>query len=461
MVSVTVMGGGLGGLAFALQAARRGHQVTLLEHDGAPGPGPYNGIATTWPRPGVPHFRQPHHYLARAVRVLQEELPDVLAAVLARGAKQDAVDEPGDDYHMWARRPVLEAEFWHAAERTQNLTLRCGVVARGLVTGPDCHGVPRVAGVLTSEGDTVRADLVVDATGRMSHAARWLGRLPTRPVSEQAHSCRLWYVTRHYRLRPGTQFPALNVPIAGILDYLTAIAFPADSGLFSLAFLLSADDPYRQRLRVPDVFDRVQREIPMMAPWIDCGEPVDIPRPVGGLENRWRRLVDSRGPIVAGLVLLGDAAMHTNPTWGRGISVALWQGQYLAGRLDDAAHDACRFAADADSWTVAKLGVLYTSQVAADEARRCHITAALRGERLAPPTDIVNRIIAATAAMRDHDPLVRAASNNVYNLLSTPRELMLDRPVAARILTFLKAHPVIEQPPDHLDRDAFEKLVSR
>lgn len=460
MVSVTVMGGGLGGLAFALQAARRGHQVTLLERDGIPCPGPYDGNPRTWHRPGVPHFRQPHHYLGRAVRVLQEELPDVLAAVLARGAERDAVDELSNDYHLWVRRPVLEAEFWRATQCSSNITVRCGVVARGFVAGSDCHGVPRVTGVLTSEGDTVRADLVVDATGRQSRASRWLARLPTRPISEQAHSCRFWYVTRHYRLRQGAKFPALNVPIAGILDYLTAIAFPADSGLFSLAFLLSTEDPYRQRLRVPDVFDRVQREIPVMAPWIDCGEPIDVPRPVGGIENRWRRLVDNRGPVVAGLALLGDAAMHTNPTWGRGISVALWHGQYLAGRLEDAAHDACQFAAAADAWTVAQLGVLYTSQVTADEARRCHIAAALRGERLPPPSDTVNRIIAATGAMRDHDPAVRAASNSVYNLLSTPRELMSDRRVGGRILAFLKAHPVIEQPPGTLDRDTFERLVS-
>ena len=462
MVSVTVIGGSLAGLAFALQAARRGHQVTVLEHDHGPPPGPLDAVSPLWPRPGVPHFRQPHHYLARAVRVMQEEMPDVLTAVLGHGAQQDPVDGGGDaaDRHLWVRRLVLEAELWRAAERAPGLTVRCGVLARGFMTGPDCHGVPRVAGVLTSEGERIGADLVVDASGRRSRTPRWLARLPTRPVAEQADSCRFWYLTRDYRLRPGAAFPTLQVPIATVLDYLTAIAFPADGGLFSLAFALSADDPYRQRLRVPEVFDRVQRQIPMMAPWLDCADPLDVPRPVGGIENRWRRLVDDRGPVVAGLVLLGDAAMHTNPTWGRGISLAFWHGQHLADRLDGAVGDGCRFVADADSWAAAQLGDLYTSQVTADEARRRQIAAALRGDRLPPPTDLVNRVVAAIAAMRDDDPLVRRASDRVYNLLATPRELMSDRQVAGRILTFLKAHPVLEQAASHPDRATFERLVS-
>jgi flavin-dependent dehydrogenase len=460
MVSVIVMGGSLAGMAFSLQAARRGHQVTVLEHDHGPRPGPAGESLATWHRPGVPHFRQPHHYLARAVQVLQEDLPDVLAGVLEHGAQQDVLDGNDQACHLWVRRRVLEAELWRAAERTPAITLRCGVMARGFVRGPERRGVPTVAGVLTSSGDTVGADVVVDATGRRSRAPRWLAKLPTRPVTDQAHSCRFAYLTRDYRLRPGACFPTLQVPIATTLDYLTAIAFPADGGFFSLAFALSADDPHWPRLRVPEIFDRVQREIPMMAPWIDCGEPIDVPRPVGGIDNRWRRLVDDQGPVVAGLVLLGDAAMHTNPTWGRGISLAFWHGQHLAAILDNAAVDSCRFVAQAEAWAVGQLGTLYRMQVAADEARRRQIAAALRGERLPPSTDLVSRVAAAIAAMRDHDELVRAAANRVYNLLSTPQELMADRRVASRIIRFLKAHPVLEEPPCRPDRATFERLVS-
>ena len=54
------------------------------------------------------------------------------------------------------------------------------------------------------------------------------------------------------------------------------------------------------------------------------------------MENRYRRLADTDGPIVGGLVLLGDSALHTNPTAGRGASLALAQAQHLATTLDKA-----------------------------------------------------------------------------------------------------------------------------
>ena len=55
------------------------------------------------------------------------------------------------------------------------------------------------------------------------------------------------------------------------------------------------------------------------------------------LENRCRRLADADGPIAGGVVLLGDSALHTNPTAGRGVSLAFARAQLLATTLDEAA----------------------------------------------------------------------------------------------------------------------------
>ena len=58
-----------------------------------------------------------------------------------------------------------------AALREPRLALRSGVGVDALVAGESTSaGVPHVTGVKTSAGETLRADLVVDATGRGSRA---------------------------------------------------------------------------------------------------------------------------------------------------------------------------------------------------------------------------------------------------------------------------------------------------
>ena len=55
------------------------------------------------------------------------------------------------------------------------------------------------------------------------------------------------------------------------------------------------------------------------------------------VDNRYRRLVDGSGPVAGGLLLLGDAAMHTNPTAGRGVSLAFAHVQHLVSAVAGAA----------------------------------------------------------------------------------------------------------------------------
>ena len=108
---VIVVGGGLGGLAAALLLARRGHRVTLVERDADTPGGTPDQLFSGWARPGVPQARHPHNFLARSVRVLRDQAPDVLESLEARGVLKipvDLGDGPADAL-LCSRRPVYEA----------------------------------------------------------------------------------------------------------------------------------------------------------------------------------------------------------------------------------------------------------------------------------------------------------------------------------------------------------------
>lgn len=461
MADVLVIGAGLAGSAAALFAARRGHRVTVLESgEEPPDAGPDDDVRL-WRRPEVPHARQGHAFLALATRVLREEAPDVLAALAARGAVPVPLTAGLPDATVLSRRLVYEAVLRRAARAEPGVTFAHGTRVAGLRLSGDVRGVPRVVGVRTAGREEFRGDLVVDASGRRSRIARWLTDVALPPPSETAQPCGFFYLTRHYRLRPGCRFPSLAVPQIAELEYASALVFPGDNDTFQLSATVAVSDPLRHRLRDPDTFTRFLAAVPRTAVWLDCGVPLDDPAPMGNIQNRWRRLLDERGtPVAAGLVLLGDAAVQTNPTFGRGASLAFSHAQRLARVADGAAEDPLASVIAFEEWTAAHPGRWFGLQLATDQARFAQLRAGLRGERAAPPEDLPNRLVRAMAVLREDDEAVREASLRLFNMLMTPQELMADRTVSRRILAFLRDHPQPEPPVQGPGRAAFESLVT-
>ncbi|MBF5029989.1 FAD-dependent oxidoreductase [Micromonospora sp. ANENR4] len=466
MSRIAVVGAGMAGLAAALFCARRGHEVTLLERDAA---APPDGAGadrwfTDWHRPGLPQGRHSHKFLARSCRVLAEEAPDVLDDLVAAGAVRVPVSRlhtgppPVDEFALAARRLMHEAVLRRAVGREPTVRLRPGATARALVTGHPDGGVPTVDGVRLDSGEVVSADLVVDAAGRH---ARLLDSIDVRRPPALVHPCGFVYLTRHYRLRPGAELPPLDRPLAMSLGYAATLAFPADNGTFSLSVTLSDQDELRHALRRPATWDRFIAAVPHTHRWARRGVPQGPVRTMSGIANRWQRMHDDDGPALAGLVLLGDAALQTNPTYGRGVSIAFLHAQQLARTLDTAGDPGSAAFTDAfEAWTARNLGVWYRTQVTADTAGLRRMAAGLRGQPPPVSDDPFARFMAGMEVLAGRDEVVARALGRMAHLLITPAQLLGDRDVVRRVTGFLDGRTVTDDAVEGPARREFEAIVA-
>ncbi|MCM3817324.1 FAD-dependent oxidoreductase [Streptomyces sp. DR3-1] len=456
MARVAVIGGSVGGLATALMLGRRGHRVTVFEQDTRQaGDDPHHDFFH-WPRSRVPQADQPHSFLAPVRTVLRAELPDVLAELLARGAREyhefdwfgtPPPHRPGDEelVTLRTRRIVLEAALVAAVGRESGVTVRQGSRVDGLTLAPGRP--PRVTGVRVGTG-TYPADLVIDASGRRSPVPRWLVAAGCRPPVVDSHRTGLAYLCRWYRLGPDGPREPGRVKTGSSAPFALAGVFPSDNDTFAVSIVVSTGDPTRGALRDPAVFQAAARHFPVCAAWLGlAAEPCSPVLAMAGLDNRWTALTDDAGPVVTGLVNTGDSLIHTNPTLGHGVALGLRTAQHLAAHADSVAADPAGYHA----WTVRELRPVFDAQVTGDRTV---------GERLAegaPPSD---HRAAALAACAFDDPVVMRARAQVRHLVHPPAEAYGTDEVERHLTAWLTAHPEFTPGHDGPTRAEWEAVVA-
>jgi 2-polyprenyl-6-methoxyphenol hydroxylase-like FAD-dependent oxidoreductase len=447
MSSIIVLGGGVVGLSTALLLVRQGHAVTVFERDGTPLPGSPDAAWEAWDRRGVAQFRQPHYLQSAARALLDAHLPEVTQALLHAGCIRfdltallpptitDRAPRAGDERFVTVtgRRPTLEHAVARAAE--ERLPVVRGTSVAGLVTGPSTgNGIPHVAGVRTTDGAEVLADLVVDATGRRSRLPDWLAAIGARRPVEEAEESSFFYYTRYFRTRSGA-VPAFRAGLVTHFHSFSLLILPGDSGTWSVTVFFFAGDAPLKALRDARRWTALIAACPMHAQWLD-GEPISDVLPMGGITNRYRRLVADGMPVATGIVAVGDAAACTNPVGGRGMTMGLMQALGTAEVVRRHLDDPLALALAQDGMTEAQVAPWYRSTVAFDRARTAQIRAAIDGRPTPRPTGPGELL--AVAMLYDAE-LFRAALE-IASLLALPQAVLARPGLAGRILEVAGSH---------------------
>jgi 2-polyprenyl-6-methoxyphenol hydroxylase-like FAD-dependent oxidoreductase len=305
---VIVVGAGPAGCAAATLLGRAGVRVLLLDR-------------AAFPRPKL----CTHAIMPAGLPVL--ERLGVLPALEAAGAQRwygvrlwlngvtFAAPLPSRrtayPYGLSLRRPALDAVLLEAARTAPNVEVRerC-TVDRLLVAGGRARGV--VLRLQRHEME-LRGELVLLAGGRHSRLVRGAGTR-TYVLPNRHTACVAYLAGIPYEERPALEGFYWHGRSASLL--------PADGGLRVAGVMAPPGSWPAGSWR-----ERLLRELGRFAPLrprLANARVVSPPVAVRGLRNVWR---ESSTP---GLLLVGDAAVQTDPLFGQGISWALRDGEWAA-----------------------------------------------------------------------------------------------------------------------------------
>ena len=460
---ILVLGGSAAGLFTSLLLARAGHDVVVLERDDiSPAPDVETAAVRAF-RAAAPQIVQPHIVLALCRVLLRRHLPDVYEALVEAGAREagletqmaptlaDRSSRQGDERFtsLMTRRSTLDQVLRLTAAEQAGLQIRSGVRVLGLagVSG----AVPRVTGAHTGVGD-FSADLVIDATGRRSQIDRWVTDLGGRASATVWAECGVAYYTRHYRLTTSDGLPGPRTTriVAG-LDEFTVGIWAGDNDTMVLGLAPLAEDKRFRRLADPVAFTALLRTVPVYAGWLEVLEPISGVYPMAGLHNTYRELVDDDGPIAVGLWGIGDVICTTNPTLGRGLSLALGGAANLLAALDEYDGEALvRILHERNGEDIAPY---YADQALIDATRLAMVRHNVFGSPAPPPPPDDRVTYGQLRNAAAFDPTAFRAFWKVMGMITRPDEVYTDPEVircTREVLVRHGAAPPIAQP-SHAD----------
>ncbi|MEV1081991.1 FAD-dependent oxidoreductase [Streptomyces sp. NPDC050211] len=327
--TAVVIGASATGL-FAAAALAEFADVTVVERDQLPD-GP---IA----RRGVPQARHAHLVWSGGVTAFNDLLPGVVDDVVARGGRLvhimgDMVSRAPNE--VWFRRflsthhrnlvcsrNLLDAVLRERLRTEERLTLLQNTTALELE-----GDAARITGLRVRSGDsdqTLRADLVIDASGRGSRTPQWLDQLGLPKVTERQVDAGLVYATRLFRAPHSTAdngFPLINVQAnPAKAPGQGGIILPIEDSQWIVTLCgTRGGEPTND----PDAFIDFALGLgdPVIGELLKDAEPLGDVATTRSTANH-RRHYEKSKHWPDGFVVLGDAIASYNPVYGHGLTVA-------------------------------------------------------------------------------------------------------------------------------------------
>jgi 2-polyprenyl-6-methoxyphenol hydroxylase-like FAD-dependent oxidoreductase len=328
-----VLGGSLAGLLAARILADHFDEVTVIERDAY--------TETTAARKGIPQANHVHGLLARGREILEELFPGVQDEMIAAGAPEvDMANEiawftpagwgirfPSDLSVLALTRPLLDLHVRRRLAENPRVRILDNTDVVRLV--PDAK-TKRLAGVLicprASAADRrvakeLRADLVLDATGRASRAPRWLEELGYEPPEEIVIDAHLGYASRLYRIPEhfDRDWQCAYVQAAPPDQKRGAILFQVEDNRWLVTLIARGGEaPPDDELS----FLKFARRLPVFTIFeaICDAEPLTPIKTHRATQNRLRRY--ERASLPDNFLLLGDSVCAFNPVYGQGMTTA-------------------------------------------------------------------------------------------------------------------------------------------
>ena len=448
-----MIGASMSGLLAARVLSGHFGEVVVVERDRLPD-GPEF-------RNGVPQSRHAHALLRRGLEVLDRLFPGFSSELEAAGGVplEPPRDLPWLNSAGWsgrftagvralsASRELMESLVRDRLRATNNVAFRTRSEVIGLSSAQG-----RVTGILMRERDGSRpdstpatelsADMVVEASGRMSKVPEWLEQLGYERPRQTIINSHLGYASRVFR--PARQFDWKGLLIGATPDVPTGgaiLPLEGDRWMVTLGGYGRMHQPpideagyleFIRNLRTPVLYQALRGAEPL-GPIYGYARTENVRRHYEEISRRLDRLV-----------VVGDAACCFNPIYGQGMSVAGLEALALDGCL--------RKPADRGSLDGAT-GVAQKAIASAGENAWLMAT----GEDLRYPTTdggregtgrverAIQRYIQRVLLRSNHDQVVCRAFTRVSHLLDPPSALFKPN-VVARVLASRGVEPSQEPP---------------
>ncbi|MYU22874.1 FAD-dependent monooxygenase [Streptomyces sp. SID8352] len=326
---VVVIGGSMAGMLAAAAVRDHTDRVEIVEaHELPDGPDP---------RTGVPQAVHIHMLQTGGAEAVEALLPGSVGRLVAAGAHRIPVTtgmvihSPEGWYRRWRRathylisasRDLTDLVVRRQVLEDPRIGVRTRTRAVGLLGDRRAVTGIRVRAADGTEAE-LRADLVVDASGRSSHTPRWLTDLGVTGLTRDEIDSGLVYASRIYRA-PG---PLRDWPMIGVQADPRRPGPGGSGGMLPIEgdrwHVSLMGPPGAHPTRDPADFEPFARSLrhPILADLLAHAEPLTGVSLTRGTANR-RHHYERLAHWPEGLVVLGDAAAAFNPVYGHGLTVA-------------------------------------------------------------------------------------------------------------------------------------------